>query len=517
MDAREDLSGSAGLGGWPREAGLQAVPSSTARPRTRMVRRRPWWTSAALVLGFDVGALVAATAFTGTWSLLGGMYVLGALTVLYRTGSYRLPLSLSALDQVPSLVPRLATPVVPLAALILFPAWRSDEAALGLLAQALISTALLCCGRAISFKLVRRGRVRGDLSQPTILVGGGHVGGELARALRGHPHYGLHPIGYLDEDDSDIDLPRLGTVKDLERVVTEHQVRRVVVAFSSVPDQALIDALRSAGQMRLSIHLVPRLFEVGWPVGESGTDEVWGIPVRELPPPATHRPGWQAKKVFDAAIAGLTLVTLSPLLAVIAVAVRLSGPGPILYCQPRVGQHGREFQMLKFRTLHVWASHTQWSVPDEAQTTVGRILRQTSLDELPQLWNILKGDMSIVGPRPERTFWVNQFINSISGYGARHRVPTGLTGWAQLNGLRGDTSIDQRVRLDNAYIENWSLWRDFVIIWRTIVMFFVHAPARPHIIDLEGSPPTREEGDVTARRDLSAKEVGSSRVTLRDG
>jgi len=164
-------------------------------------------------------------------------------------------------------------------------------------------------------------------------------------------------------------------------------------------------------------------------------------------------------------------VTLcSPVLLASAAAVRLTSRGPVFFRQTRIGQRGEFFQMLKFRTMKENSdSDTTWSVSDDLRRTkVGRVLRVTSLDELPQLFNVLKGEMSLVGPRPERPFFVDQFRVAVPGYDDRHRVPAGMTGWAQVHGLRGDTSIADRAKFDNHYVENWSLWRDIVILFRTV-------------------------------------------------
>jgi lipopolysaccharide/colanic/teichoic acid biosynthesis glycosyltransferase len=171
----------------------------------------------------------------------------------------------------------------------------------------------------------------------------------------------------------------------------------------------------------------------------------------------------------DVVSAGLLLAVSSPLLALLAVAVRLSSPGPILFRQRRIGQHGHEFELLKFRSMRLeHDGATAWKATDEHQTTAGRWLRRTSLDELPQLWNVLRGDMSLVGPRPERPHFVARFSADIPGYDDRHRIPVGLTGWAQVHGLRGDnTSLTERARFDNLYIEDWSLWLDVVTLLRT--------------------------------------------------
>jgi lipopolysaccharide/colanic/teichoic acid biosynthesis glycosyltransferase len=186
------------------------------------------------------------------------------------------------------------------------------------------------------------------------------------------------------------------------------------------------------------------------------------------------------KRVLDVIVAGAALTLTAPLFGLVALAVRLSSPGPILFRQKRVGQDGREIDVLKFRTLRRNEdSDTQWSVVGDARLTpVGRLLRRTSIDELPQLWSVLLGDMSLVGPRPERPFFVRRFSADVSGYKDRHRLPVGLTGWAQVHGLRGDTSIEERARFDNDYIEHWSLWRDLVILGRTLAEVVRSARAR---------------------------------------
>ena len=179
---------------------------------------------------------------------------------------------------------------------------------------------------------------------------------------------------------------------------------------------------------------------------------------------------WKVKRVADVLVSAMLLLLLSPLLAVLALAVRLSSPGPVLFRQRRIGQHGHEIEVLKFRTLRVNAdADVTWSVEDDPrQTTVGRWLRRLSLDELPQLWNVLRGDMSLVGPRPERPHFVSRFSAQVTHYADRHRLPVGLTGLAQIHGLRGDTSIEERARFDNYYIEHWSPWEDVKVIIATV-------------------------------------------------
>ncbi|MFJ1750039.1 sugar transferase [Streptomyces sp. NPDC088116] len=202
---------------------------------------------------------------------------------------------------------------------------------------------------------------------------------------------------------------------------------------------------------------------------------LWGYTWRRVVPPAVRRRrgGTAAKRLLDVLIAGPILLAVSPVLLSCALAVRLcDGPG-VLFRQERVGQNGRYFTLLKFRTLRPADDHesaTRWNIADDLRMSpVGNFLRRTSLDELPQLWNVLRGDMSLVGPRPERPFFVANFSKTHPGYAARHRMPVGITGLAQVHGLRGDTSIEERSRFDNHYIDHWSLWHDVCILLRTAV------------------------------------------------
>jgi exopolysaccharide biosynthesis polyprenyl glycosylphosphotransferase len=202
------------------------------------------------------------------------------------------------------------------------------------------------------------------------------------------------------------------------------------------------------------------------------SDEVWGIPLVRVRRAVYRSPWWKVKRLVDIAVSAVALLLLSPVLVTCAVAVRLEGGTGILFRQVRVGVDGRPFEVLKFRSLKPvdeTESQTNWNIKhDDRLGPVGRFLRASSLDELPQLWNILRGDMSLVGPRPERPHFVDQFSTHIPRYTARHRVPAGLTGWAQAHGLRGDTSIEERARFDNYYIENWSPWLDTKILVKTV-------------------------------------------------
>jgi exopolysaccharide biosynthesis polyprenyl glycosylphosphotransferase len=257
-----------------------------------------------------------------------------------------------------------------------------------------------------------------------------------------------------------------------------------VLSFSTAPDRTLIPLVRECEALGLEVSLVPRLFEsVNVHVA---LEHLGGLPLfglRSIDPK-----GWQfaIKHVFDRAAAASLLLVSAPLLAVLAVAVKASSPGPVLFRQRRIGRDGREFQMLKFRSMRMPEERAAAPEPapdtgpggvegEDRRTGVGSFMRRSSMDELPQLLNVLRGEMSLVGPRPERPEFVNLFGSRIERYRDRHRVKSGITGWAQVNGLRGKTSLRDRVEWDNYYIENWSLWLDVRILLRTLSALFQRA------------------------------------------
>jgi exopolysaccharide biosynthesis polyprenyl glycosylphosphotransferase len=391
-----------------------------------------------------------------------------ALLTLAASYAYRVRIALRALDQIPWLAGRLAFALALLAPVVLL----TGGAGL-LLRTALVSVALIVPGRVISAATLRRLRRRGLLLEPAVILGAGEIGAELARVLREHREYGVEPVGFVDSvpGGKDPPVPVLGDVGELDRILEEYDVRRVIVAFGPARESDLVGVLRTAVQHHVEVHIVPRFFDCGVAPDGPDIDDVRGIPLYRVRRAALRAPAWILKRVLDVALAGAVLVLAAPILALVSLAVKLSSPGPILFRQRRVGQDGREIDVLKFRTLRVNDdSDTQWSVSgDERLTPIGRFLRRTSLDELPQLWGVVRGDMSLVGPRPERPFFVRRFSADVDGYKDRHRLPVGLTGWAQVHGLRGDTSIEERARFDNRYIEHWSLWRDFVVLARTAI------------------------------------------------
>ena len=348
----------------------------------------------------------------------------------------------------------------------------------------LFSVLYLGVAHAVLLSVRRQALRTTTLGTPTLIVGAGLVGEHLVKRLVGEPRYGLRPVGYLDGDPlpkSDRAaaefVPVLGGPDDLAEAVQRTCARHVILAFSTEPDHILVGKVTQCQQLGVDVSVVPRLYES---INDRATlDHVGGLPLLSLHP--TNPRGWQflVKHALDRSVAFFALIVLSPLIIAVAVAVRFSSPGPILFRQRRVGRDGHEFELLKFRTMRESAGDRQdFELPDglapggvegeDRRTRIGRHLRDLALDELPQFINVLRGDMSIVGPRPERPEYAKRFAAGVSRYEDRHRVKSGITGCAQVNGLRGQTSIVDRVEWDNHYIENWSLGLDLRIIARTV-------------------------------------------------
>jgi exopolysaccharide biosynthesis polyprenyl glycosylphosphotransferase len=350
-------------------------------------------------------------------------------------------------------------------------------AARPIFAAAAVYTGCAVVGRCLVFGLVRTARRRGYVSHRTLVLGAGHVGRQIATALVEHPEYGLRPIGFLDSDpllsDDERPAPLLGGTEDLAETIGITGSRNVIIAFSSQPSSAMVDIIRTCDRLECELFIVPRLFELHDRSGHD-VEAVWGMPLLRMREAPFRRFSWRLKRVVDVAAAAVLLVVTAPVMAACGLAVRREGGPGVLFRQVRVGLDGRAFELLKFRSMRPTddvESATRWSVGEDARVgPVGRFLRATSLDELPQLWNVLRGDMSLVGPRPERPHFVHEFATTFPRYMARHRVPCGMTGWAQVHGLRGDTSVADRARFDNYYIENWSLWLDLKIILRTLTV-----------------------------------------------
>jgi Undecaprenyl-phosphate glucose phosphotransferase len=349
---------------------------------------------------------------------------------------------------------------------------------------AIVATAGLWVSRVTLRLYLRTLRRRGRNLRHVVVVGTGEQAKRLIAKLEQHPDYGIAIRGLVAAEPGAPGAtvaghPVLGTIAELSALVERTGTDFVYIALARSEWQAEEEALVQLADSTAAVRLVPdlgRAFTLN-----AAVEELEGMPVVLVT--ETPEQGWNAviKRTFDLLFATLGLIVLSPLLLAIAIWVRLDSPGPILYGQERVGVNGRRFRMYKFRTMRVDAEaegEAGWTTADDPRRTRGGgTLRRLSLDELPQLWNVLLGHMSLVGPRPERPVYVDRFRASIPRYMLRHHVKAGMTGWAQVNGLRGDTPLERRIEYDLYYIEHWSLAFDLRIIALTFVRVFRDASA----------------------------------------
>lgn len=346
-----------------------------------------------------------------------------------------------------------------------------------------ITPMLMVLARLAMYMLLRRARKRGMYLRRVLILGAGDAGRKLEEALRRYPWIGFEIAGFLDDrkrDQEDV----LGEISEAVAVVDRFQQenRPVDYVYIALPLTALhrIEPIVNELSTRLAhVCIVPDLFH--FDIVNSRVTSVGGLPIIHLIDEAPLEFARITKRIVDVVFALTALVLLSPLLLLLAIGVKLSSPGPVFYRQSRMGLNGRTFDMLKFRSMPVdaeAATGAVWAKAGEKRATrIGALMRRTSLDELPQFINVLKGDMSVVGPRPERPVFIEQFRGRVPRYMLRHKVKAGITGWAQVNGWRGDTSIEKRIEYDLYYIRNWSLTLDVKIMIMTLWAGFVNKNA----------------------------------------
>jgi exopolysaccharide biosynthesis polyprenyl glycosylphosphotransferase len=421
----------------------------------------------ALVAAVDLSLLLVLCLFATSLTLT-AVTAVGAVLTWRARGLYTHRIGLSVLDDLPELTIGVLVGLAPgVAAALLIP--TSPVGGTAVLRVAGSVLAVVALGRLVSYGTIIWLRRRGQITYPTLLIGVGPAAKSLLQRIQTHPESGLRVVGTLaDQGGTAPELPLLGGASDLPAVVGSWNVSNIVIGYGGISSSDLVDVIRSADRANLEIHVVPRLFELATRRGSD--DHIWGLPLVRLRQPAHRRLAWRAKRTFDFVAAALALLLMSPVIAAVALAVRLSlGPG-VIFTQTRIGIHGRPFELLKFRSMRSRPPGEQgaWSVSTDELEPVGRFIRRYSLDELPQLFNVLRGDMSLVGPRPERPEYVSKFVALFPFYAHRHRVAVGMTGLAAVNGLRGDTSIEERCAFDNWYIDSWSFWLDAKILIRTL-------------------------------------------------
>lgn len=336
------------------------------------------------------------------------------------------------------------------------------------------SIVLISLGRALHGRLQRLLQRRGISLERVLIVGTGEVGRMILQKFQQSADLGYQVVGFVEANPDGrvpakvMGLPVIGTVEDLPRLIEAQDINEVIIALPEASHQELVGIVSQCERERVSIRVFPDVFQIM--ASEVTISDLAGLPLLTIRDVALR--GWKLtlKRIVDFAFSSIFLVLFSPIMLLTAILIKLDSPGPVFFVQERMGLDAKPFKMLKFRSMRVdaEANGPGWTTKDDPRRTrVGAFIRKYSIDELPQFINVLMGDMSVVGPRPEQPAYVEQFRRSIPRYMERHREKAGVTGWAQINGLRGDTSIAERTKYDLWYIENWSLWLDFKIILRT--------------------------------------------------
>jgi exopolysaccharide biosynthesis polyprenyl glycosylphosphotransferase len=426
----------------------------------------------------DAGVIGVATAAVIQSAPFAIVYAGAAVVVLWAGGAYRPRIYYRVSTQLPALLTQMSVST------LLVSAWPNTHR-VALLTHVPLTIGAVVAARVVTYAVLRAVRTRSSNSDEALIIGASRRGCMVADALLRHRGCGITPIGFVDDQPTRPDgpLPVVTDLAHLDQVIVRLGVRHVIVADAAGAEAAVSTRLWHSQARAIDVWTVPSLFDLGANPCGRGTDDLWAIPFQHLSRPGQHTGARLVKRAFDFTVAAAMLALAAPVLAVVTGVVRLTSRGPVFFRQWRIGQNGRRFALLKFRTMTVNDdSDTVWSVHDSRRLTpIGRFLRRSCIDELPQVFNVLRGDMSLVGPRPERPYFDAHFRATVDNYSDRLRAPVGITGWAQIHGLRGDTSITERTRFDNFYIEHWSLWLDVVIMVRTLSsllvwMFLSEAP-----------------------------------------
>ena len=470
----------------------QRVRAPVATPRIGLQRGRTW-----ILAGGDLVALTVAYAATyivasqiaplppvsaPAWFLIGLAVVavpawIAVFTAYHLYDNDNLRISVASFDEVRDVFHAMLA-----GSLIFLVLSQGVRHLAGWWVYSAVEAALFLSSALVLVPLVRgsiRSWVFPRVMQPrrTLIVGSGPEAKLVHRKIEAHPEYGLQVIGFLDgRSDSELG-PILGSPSEVATIVDELDIDRVLLASSVASHEEMLDLVRTVRRPDVQVSIVPRYFEIF--TSQATLDDVEGMPVVTLPPMRLGRSSRLLKRGFDVSVSGLGLLFLTPLLALVALAIRLESPGGAIYRQPRRGRNGSTFQIAKFRSMFVGAEQQRDQVlhlnevdgplfkanaGDPRVTRIGNFLRKSSLDELPQLWNVLRGDMSLVGPRPFVVYEADQ----ITGWASRRLDMTpGITGLWQVLG-RNDIPFDEMVKLDYLYVTNWSLWWDLKILAQTI-------------------------------------------------
>lgn len=407
--------------------------------------------------------------------------IVAMITVFFFYRLYHRPRALSSIDEFYSLFGAVSVGTLVAIALSSFLFKNSVlelDYSRGMILYAWLLTIILAgTGRLIHSRVQRALQARGMGRSRVLIVGTGEVGQAILQKIRHLPSLGYELIGFVD-DRSDVEaimgVPILGQISDLPALINQHAIDEVIIGLPEASHEEILTIISLCERGKVSIKVYPDVFQIM--AAQISIGDLGGLPLLTVRDVALR--GWRLtlKRAMDLIGSAIGLVLLSPLMLLVAILIKMESPGPVFYTQVRMGLDAKPFWLIKFRSMRADAEAETgpvWATKDDPRRTrLGAFIRRFSIDELPQLINVLLGEMSLVGPRPERPVFVEQFKRSIPRYMDRHREKAGLTGWAQVNGLRGDTSIAERTKYDLWYIENWSLLLDLKIILKTIVNVF---------------------------------------------
>lgn len=496
-----------GLGGPSAETA--AAPVSP--PVVGDVRARTAGVPARLVPGgllplVDLVAVLAVLVPAGAGIRVSTFYVSAVLVIMAAEGQHRCRLCLRVGDRIPRLVGAAALPAIAL--LPWLTAQRAFVLGVGVAGSVLIA-------RTFTVGVLRSLHRAGRATEGVLLMGDRGRAEWIAAAMRDRPELGLVAVGLIPTEPTETtgSLPVLGTPADLATLVGRSGATRLIVCSAEGAEREITDGVRRCRELTLDVCELPRLPEVGLAVPRAVLDDVAAIPLIPLRRRAHTGTARVLKRAFDLFAAQLMLVLAAPLLAVLVVAVKLDSAGAAWFRQRRVTCDGAITTVIKLRTVarEHGGSEDRWTVPRADCTRLGVRLRRCRLDELPQLCNVLAGGMSVVGPRPERPRFAERFAEGVAGYADRHRMPAGMTGWAQVHGLCGDTSIVERARFDNQYIEYWSPWMDVQVIGMTVLVVFEGLfRQRPRQKEAGSASPTCDHRVGGRRRRAATARVGAA-------
>jgi exopolysaccharide biosynthesis polyprenyl glycosylphosphotransferase len=398
--------------------------------------------------------------------------VMAIITVLFFWRQYYIPRAVSRVDQLYAVTAGVSLGMLIAVAIFALLFKDLDYPRAMIVYTWVLAIVLIMLGRGVHQTVRQILQDRGVGKDRLLMVGSGEVAQVILQRILWSPQLGYEVVGVVNggaRGDNVLGVPVLGVPEELPQIIEGQKINEVIIAMPEVGHRETVRIISYCERGRVSIKVFPDIFQ--FIASETTIDDLGGLPLLTVRDFAMRGYWLIFKRTMDVAGALVGLIILSPLMMLVAIAIKLESPGPVFFVQERMGLDGRPFRMIKFRSMRSDAEKAGpgWTTAnDPRRTRLGTLLRNIELDELPQFINVLLGEMSLVGPRPEQPYYVERFRESVPRYMERHREKAGMTGWAQVNGMRGDTSIMERTKFDIWYTENWSLLLDIKIMLRTV-------------------------------------------------